>query len=143
MSAISKLIATAVDAPAFFNKDSKVGATVTIEVTATDIRQTRDPKDNSPQWWDDESPMQQLVIIGNNVTDGKPVSIYVKWWGEQRKRFAKAILDAGVAEPEVGDTLKVTYTGEGEQPKNRALSKPKLYDYVYTVRGASAGESSE
>lgn len=143
MSSISNMIASAVDAPAFFNKDSKVGATVTITVTATDVRQTRDPKDNSPQFWDDNTPMQQLVIIGNNAADGKPVSIYIKWWGEQRKRFAKAIQDAGVAEPEAGDTLKVTYVGEGEQPKNKALSKPKLYDYVYTVRGASAVDEGE
>lgn len=140
MSNIAALIAAAQSAPAFFDKNSKIGDRFYGPIVSVDLRQTRDPKDNKPQTWEDGSPMQQLVIIvedGSGEVDEKGETamrtVYVKWWGEQRKAFAKAIFDAGAEEPLPGGVLSVEYVGDGPKPKNKALNATKLYEYVYNT----------
>lgn len=132
MSELSNMIAGAADAPAFFNAETKKGTSIVGTIASVSVRQTRDPGTNKPQVWEDGSPMQQIVIVLTDTNADGDKSIYVKWWGEQRKRFAAAVLAAKRDEPTIGDTLEVTYVGEGTA-KSAALNAPKLYDYVYGV----------
>lgn len=133
-------IAAAQSAPAFFDKKSAPKDTVTGVITFIDMRQTRDPQNGKLQYWEDadggasdgpKRPMEQLVIILDPGNGEAPGTVYVKWWGEQRKAFAAAIIDAGAEQPEVGGQLTVTYDGLGPEPANKALSAPKLYSYAY------------
>lgn len=127
----SGLIASAQDAPAFFDKDSKKGAKIAGFIQAIELRQTRDIKTKRPEVWEDNSPKQQFVIVVAPTDGTEARTIYVKWWGEQRKAFAGAILASGSDQPKVGGLLSVEYIGEGDQPTDKALSPTKLYKYAY------------
>jgi len=138
MSDLQEMFASAIDAPAFFSKTSIVNDSITGIIRAVSKRQTRNPKDNSLQYWEDGSPMEQVVVIVESAElaksgDDGARTIYIKWWGDSRKGIATAVQEAGAVVPTRGDRLTVTYTGEGEQPKNPVLSKPKLYTYKYEV----------
>jgi hypothetical protein len=130
------MMAEAQDAPAFFSKTSNPGDTLTGVISSVSVRQTRHYKTNKPETWDDNSPKQQIVVIVDSTdrktgeTESK--SIYVKWWGDNRKKFAAAIAAGGGAEPAIGGTFTVKYEGEGEQP-DKDMDPPKIYEYAYTA----------
>lgn len=134
MSILANLIAGAVEAPAYFSKESKKNSTVTLVVTATTIRQTRDIATNKPESWDDGTPKQQIVIVGASTNDGAHYTIYVKWWGAQRKAFAAAFTESETGEPMSGGMLTATYVGEGAKADPK-LDAPKLFEYSYTDPG--------
>lgn len=130
-------IAAAKSAPAFFSKNSKKDDRVDLRITSISMRQTRDEK-NKPESWEDGTPKRQVVVTGDNLNAGvegtkgheQPAfTVYIKWWGAQRKNFAAACETAEMDEPLVGDILSVTYLGEGEKPANKMLSAEKLYQY--------------
>lgn len=127
---------------AFFNKDSQIGDTVVGEVVDFEVRQSRDFDDNKLETWDDGSPRLQIVVniqtdIHDDEEDDGLRSLYVKWWGHDRKAFLTAIKDAGATDLAVGGTLQASYIGDGEQA-DRKKSAPKLRGYAYTVPGAIA-----
>lgn len=135
-NAIAQLIAEAQDAPAFFTKDSKIGDSISGTISAISLRQTRDFRTNKPEAWEDGSPKQQLVIVVDSTElesdkgdDGKR-SLYVKWWGVQRKAFAKAITADGAEQPVIGGELTATFVGE-EPSKEKGFDPTKLYEYSY------------
>ena len=132
---MAQRFAEAVSAPGYFTKESEVGDSITGTIVAANFRDRRDAK-GKVQRWDDDTPQENLVITMETTLsqfdgdDGKR-SIYVKWWGEQRRDIAKAVNAAGATVPTAGDTLTVTYVGDGPQPKDKALSPEKLYEYEY------------
>jgi hypothetical protein len=131
---IANLLAEAQDAPAFFTKESKPGATITGEISAISLRQTRHYRTKKPEVWDDNSPKQHIVVIVDSTDRKTGVteshSIYIKWWGASRKAFALAVSDDG-GEFNVGGNLTVKYVGEGDQP-DPDMDKPKIYEYAYS-----------
>jgi hypothetical protein len=136
MPDLSQLISEAQDAPAFFTKTSKPGTTITGIISSIAVRQTRDIKTKKPESWDDGAPKQQIVVIVDttNTETGETESrsIYIRWWGANRKAFAAGIIDSGATTPELGGALTATYKGEGVQA-DKTLDPPKLYEYSYTA----------
>lgn len=145
--ALAQMIAEAQDAPAFFTKDSQVGASVSGTITNISIRQVRDFKTRKPLQWDDGSPQQQLVVIADRTDSATgeqtAFSLYVKWWGNRRKEFAKAILDAGVDVPEVGGTITATYTGDSDAPRDPGMDAEKLYSYSYVPPAQTSAQTAD
>lgn len=79
--------------------------------------------------------MQMRIDLDTELTDpddpeddGK-YTLYVKGW--LQGAVGDALRNAGVAEPQVGATLAVTYTGSGA-PTRPGLNGPKKYTAVYT-----------
>jgi hypothetical protein len=133
---MAQRFAEAVSAPGYFTKDSEIGDSITGTILGAAFRDRRDSK-GKIQNWDDDTPQENLVITIETALsqfegdDGKR-SVYVKWWGDQRRDIAKAVSAAGATTPTAGDSLTVTYVGNGAQPKEKALSPEKLYEYEYT-----------
>ena len=139
---VSDLLSESLSNKAFFNKDSVVGDTVSGVIIDSEVRQSRDFDDNKLEFWDDGSPRLQLVInvqtdIRDDADDEGIRSVYVKWWGSQRKALLTAAKDAGVNDLAPGDTFTASYTGDGEQT-DRKKSAPKLYAYGITPAGPIA-----
>jgi hypothetical protein len=132
---------------AFFNKHSVIGDTVTGDVIDYEVRQSRDFDDNKLEFWDDGSPRLQLVINlqtdlreepNEDGSDDEGIrSLYVKWWGTDRKNFLTAIKQAGVGDLAEGGKLTASYIGDGEQP-DKKKSAPKIRTYGYNAPGAVA-----
>lgn len=132
---ISDRIAAKQSAPSFFNKDTKVGDTISGIVKAASFRQSRDFATNQPETWEDGTPKEQLAVMLTDaaLADGKDNGdrmIFIKWWGVQAKDFAATILESGATDLETGGTLTVTYTGEGEAA-SKGKNPPKLYTFDY------------
>ena len=142
---VSDLLSESLSNKAFFNKDSKVGDTVTGTILDSEVRQSRDFDDNKLEFWDDNSPRLQMVInLQTDILDGGPDgeddgvrSVYVKWWGAQRKALLTAAKDAGVNDLAPGDKFVASYIGDGEQT-DRKKSPPKLYAYGIEKAGPIA-----
>lgn len=134
--AVEEAFAGAMVAPAYFDKDSVVGDVISGPITAVTIRPKREK--GKLVLWEDGSPQENLIVtiqtdlIQDEKDDGLR-SIYIKWWGAQRKSIAKAVSAAKRAAPQVGDTLSVTYVGEGPQPADKKESPEKLWEYEYTA----------
>lgn len=147
MGKFAERIAEASDAPAYFDKDSKPGDTVTGRITAISLRQTRDFKTKKPETWDDGSPREQFVLVldtGANQfegDDGKR-SVYVKWWGRWRKAFAKAVLSTEAEEPELGGSLTATFVGLDDSAVDDGMSAAKVYEYIYYPVGTPVPEAA-
>lgn len=136
------LLSENLSAKAAFNKDSKIGDTVTGTVLSFEVRQTRDYDTNELETWDDGSPCRQIVVnvqtdIFEDEDDNGERSIYVKWWGTSRRAFLRAIKEAGAKDLEEGGTLTASYIGDGEQA-NKRLAAPKLYSFEYRRPGVVA-----
>lgn len=114
-----------------------VGTTVTGRITEKPtVQQQKDYTTEQPKFWDDGTPMMQLVVtVATNerdpeITDDDGVRrIYVK--GNLKTAVASAVRAAGARGLEVGGILAVTYTGDGEK-KNPKFNAPKLFSAVYT-----------
>lgn len=144
---LKEALQSALGAPAYFNKNSAVGDSVTGRIVAAAMRQSRDYDDNTPEFWTDGSAKMQLAVMletepGTVVPTGPDDrgdrSVFVKWWGDQRKDFATAIHRANVDDLETGGILIVTFTGLGEPVKltsGKEGSAPKLYTFEYMAPG--------
>lgn len=137
MSTLAERIAAAADAPAFFDKESKIGDHVTLRITSVSERQTIDPASKKRQTWESGDPKMQLVITGTNIdfgVEGQPeketYTVYIKLWGRSIKALSAAAHEAGIEEPTTGDLLTVTFVGLGDKPANKALSQEKLFEYT-------------
>lgn len=144
---VTDLLSESLSNKAFFNKDSKVGDTVSGTVLDSEVRQSRDFDDNKLEFWDDNSPRLQLVInvqtdIHDDEDDDGVRSVYVKWWGSQRKALLTAVKDAGINDLAPGDTFTASYIGDGEQT-DRKKSAPKLYAYGIKPAGPIAKASAK
>lgn len=144
--AVKDLLSESLSTRAFFNKDSEIGDTVSGTILDAEVRQSRDFDDNKLEFWNDGSPVLQLVVNiqtdlndpeGEDGDDDGVRSIYVKWWGASRKALLRAIKDAGADDLETGATFTASYVGDGEQP-DKKKSKPKLYAYGYKPAGVIA-----
>lgn len=121
------------------------GQSITGRITAQpQVQQQKDFTTGALKFWDDGKPMVQLhVTLATDQRDPSIQdddgnrSVYVK--GQMQKAVGEAVRKAGAKYLEIGGTLTVTYTGDGEQ-KQRGMNPPKLYTaaYVPPVAGDQA-----
>lgn len=100
-------------------------------IDSIETRQKTEFGTNKPQFWDDQSPQQQVVVtiqtdIRVDEDDDGLRSVYIKAWGAQLKAFREAAAEIGRT-PAKGDHFTVTFTGFG--PKPQVGFAPKIYAY--------------
>lgn len=132
---VEEAFAAAMVAPGYFDKESPIGDSISGPITAIAFRPKREK--GAIVRWQDGSPQLNLILtiqteLHQDEADDGQRSIYVKWWGEQKKGIAKAVNSAKLAAPKVGDTLSVTYASDGPQPTDKQLSPEKFFEYSYT-----------
>lgn len=118
------------------------GDTVTGRIVATpELRQQTDFTSGKPLFWDNGDPRMQLVVTLQTEQHDPSIAdddgtrrVYVK--GQLQKAVQQAVRQAGAPGLEVGGTLTVTYTGDGEV-KQRGMNPPKLYTATYKAAAAS------
>jgi hypothetical protein len=144
MSELADLIASG-GAGSAFNRDTPTGTRVGGRVLSTAVRQVTDYKTGELLFWQDGNPRQQIVVtVETDLRDPEldnddgHRSIYIKWWGESRKRLLDAVRAAGDKDVRVGGQFAATYVGRGEAA-SRDVDAPKLYHYEYTPPSATAG----
>lgn len=144
--AVKDLLAESLSNRAFFNKESVIGDTVTGTIIDSEVRQSRDFDDNKLEFWDDGSPVLQLVVniqtdlnepLEEGAEDDGVRSVYVKWYGAQRKALLTAVKESGIEDLDPGAQFTASYIGDGEQP-DKKKSKPKLYAYGVKAPGTLA-----
>lgn len=105
------------------------------------VEQQRDIQSGEQKFWSNGDPMMQLVVTIQ--TDERDPSledddgrrrIFVK--GQMKNAVADAVRQAGAKGLEVGGTLHVRYTHDGEQTK-RGFSAPKQYAAKYVAAATS------
>lgn len=122
-------------------KFDSVGVTVGGKVIAATVRQARNFDDGKPEVWEDGSPKQQAAITVQTDLrdpsidrDNGERTIYVKWWGDQRRNFLDALRQAGADDVLEGGSFSCTYIGDGESQKRGF--PPKLYQFTYSPPSA-------
>lgn len=107
------------------------------------VQQQTDAKDGSPKFFANGDPMMQIVV--HVQTDERADSdddgvraVYVK--SNMLKAVREAVKATGAKGLEVGGTLTVTYTGDGEKA-NAKLSAPKLYTATYRPPAGEAANA--
>lgn len=123
-----------------------IGTRVTGRISSPPvIRQQTDPADGRPKTWDNGDPMMQLVV--NLTTTERDPSIpnddgvravYIK--GQLQQAVREAVRRSGAPGLEVGGTLTVTYTGDGER-KKAAFNAPKEYSAQYVPATTEAANT--
>jgi len=122
-------------APSFFNKNSKVGDSVTGSILNVDTRQARDFKTKKPRVWENGDPVIQVIVTIQ--TEGLPAidesddgsrSIFIKFWGVQRKALLEALKKAGQDDLSIGQTFTTTFTGT-EKAANKGEDDTKIFTY--------------
>ena len=106
------------------------------------VEQQRDIQTGETKFWPDGNPMMQLVVTVQtelrdptiDEDDGRR-RLFVK--GVMKNAIADAVRNAGARGLEVGGTLAVTYTHDG-QAKQRGFSPPKQYTATYTPAAQAA-----
>jgi hypothetical protein len=127
-------------------KFEHAGDAVKGEITDIQTKQQTD-LDGNPKTWDDGSPMWQVVVTlqtddreaGDPDDDGKR-NLYLKGskkYASSAKAVADAVKAAGATRLEVGGTLALKYSGDGE-PTKRGFNAPKLYEAAYKAPAPSA-----
>lgn len=110
-----------------------VGGRITERPT---VEQQRDISTGDKKFWSDGNPMMQLVVTVQtderdpqlDEDDGRR-RIFVK--GQMKNAIADAVRAAGARGLEVGGTLAVTYSHDG-QASQRGFNPPKQYTARYT-----------
>ena len=105
------------------------------------LEQQRDIKTGEKKFWSDGDPMMQLVVTVQTDErdpsleddDGKR-RIFIK--GQMKNAVADAVRDAGAKGLEVGGTLHVRYSHDG-QARERGMSPPKQYVARYFTAAAA------
>lgn len=118
---------------AFFNADSKPGATITGTVEAVKAKQSIDFQTKQPAFSKSGKPKFEIVVtlatsLREDPDDDGRRNIYIKCWGTQADALRDACRKAGVPAPQEGDKFTATFTGMG-QPFAPGMSAPKLYEY--------------
>ncbi|MUL39605.1 hypothetical protein FZ103_00150 [Streptomonospora sp. PA3] len=111
-----------------------------------EVQQQKDFNSGEPLFWDDGSPRQQIKLVLDTAErnpedpdDDGQRALYVKSGMLKAVRAAvKASRSKGL---EVGGTLTITYTGDGE-PSRKGLNPPKQYSATYQppAPGAAAND---
>lgn len=117
-----------------------IGTTVTGTITA--VHPPEPQRDFQTQ---QEIPGKTQVRIELQTEDRDPEiefddgsrTLYVKGW--MTGAIGDALRKANVKEPQVGATLSVTYTGDG-QPSRPGFSGPKQYSATYTPPTSNTGQ---
>lgn len=112
------------------------GDTVTGRIVSVpELRQQTDFTSGKPLFWENGDPRMQLVVtLSTDLRDPQVADddgtrrVYVK--GQLQKVVQQAVRLAQAPGLEVGGTLTVTYTGDGEA-KQRGMNPPKLYAATY------------
>jgi hypothetical protein len=144
---VSDLLGESLSNKAFFNKHSVLGETVTGTVVDAEVRQSRDYDDNKLEFWDDGSPRLQLVVNIQTELRDEPTedgeeddgmrSVYVKWWGIQRKALLTAVKKAGLSDLAEGDTFTASFVAT-EPNQDRKKSDTKIYEFEVKPAGPVA-----
>lgn len=123
-------------------KFPEIGTTITGRIVRKpEARQQTDIESGEPLTFANGDPRMQIVV--NLATaDRDPAkpdddgerALYIK--GNMLNAIREAVRRTGAKGLEVGGTLTVTYTGDGEK-KNRAFNAPKLYSATYVAPTAS------
>jgi hypothetical protein len=99
------------------------------------VQQQTDITTGEPKYWSDGKPREQLQVVlatqqrdPNDPSDDGHRALYVR--GELTKAVRAAIRASGAKGIEVGGTMTVTYTGNGQPPKP-GFSGAKLFDVTY------------
>jgi hypothetical protein len=99
------------------------------------VEQQRDIQSGEQKFWSNGDPMMQLVVTVQTDQRDPAIEdddgrrrIFVK--GQMKNAVADAVRAAGARGLEVGGTLHVRYTHDGEQTK-RGFSAPKQYAAKY------------
>lgn len=114
-----------------------IGDKVTGEVTAIDAAPQTDIKTGEVLRWKDGSPKMQVIVtlateLEEDAGDDGARRVYLKGGGKGTLGAVKtAVKAAGASKLEVGGTLAIAYTGDGE-PTQRGYNPPKQYQAKYT-----------
>lgn len=119
-------------------KFENVGDKISGTITAAEVTQQTDLTDGTPKTWDNGDPMMQLVVtiatdLREDEDDEGTRKLYLKGSKPTTSLGAvrAAIKAAGAKGLEIGGTLSVAYTGDGE-PTKRGFTAPKQYAAKYT-----------
>ncbi|WP_405695210.1 hypothetical protein OHA99_09265 [Streptomyces coelicoflavus] len=118
------------------------GTTVGGRITESPkVEQQRDIQSGEAKFWSDGNPMMQMVVTVQTDERDPAIEdddgrrrIFVK--GQMKNAVADAVRQAGAKGLEVGGTLHVRYTHDGE-PKQRGFSAPKQYAAKYVAAAVS------
>lgn len=123
----------------FPDKGAKVKGIITEEPTSS--QQTT--PEGKLKTWDDGNPMLQLVVTLQTSERDPEIEeddglrrLFIK--GQMRNAVGKAVKEAGAKGLDVGGSLEVIYTHDGER-SNPAFSPPKQYVAVYGLPAADGG----
>jgi hypothetical protein len=134
----------------YFNRESRVGDSVTGPITSIDVRPATDYTTKEVLHWPDGNIKEQIVvtiraegILPDDEDDDLQRSVYIKGWGVQRSAFIEA---AKAHKPEVGDRFTATFVAEKPNPKGG--NPAKVYEYRVTAldtptQGAQTAEEAE
>ncbi len=127
-------------------KFDTIGTTVAGKITRQpEVQQQRDFTTGEPKTWDDGKPMMQLVVaLATSERDPQipdddgERNIYVK--ANLLKAVREAVRKSGASGLEVGGTLSITYTADGEA-KKRGFNPPKIYSATYAPPAAQTANA--
>lgn len=116
-------------------KFTTVGTVAKGTVTNVEIQQRRSIEDGQPMTWPDNNPQMQLVVTlqtdeSDSPEDSGERRLFAKKPGAMLQAISEAVKGADATAVEVGGTLAVQYTGDGEK-KNPAYNAPKLFKAQY------------
>jgi hypothetical protein len=119
----------------YFNRESRVGDSVTGPITSIDVRPATDYTTKEVLHWPSGDIKEQIVvtiraegIMPDDEDDDLQRSVYIKGWGVQRSAFIEA---AKAHKPEVGDRFTATFVAEKPNPKGG--NPAKVYEYRVTA----------
>lgn len=114
----------------------ELGQHVQGTIVSTSSQQSNDFDTQKPAFWDDGRP-KMLAVFVLRLDDGSEQSLYVQWWGSQRKSMEAGIKQLERA-PREGDRMRVTYVRDETQQDREARGvkrnppiPAKLYRYEF------------
>jgi hypothetical protein len=129
----------------YFNRESRVGDSVTGPITSIDVRPATDYTTKEVLHWPSGDIKEQIVvtiraegIMPDDEDDDLQRSVYIKGWGVQRSAFIEA---AKAHKPEVGDRFTATFVAEKPNPKGG--NPAKVYEYRVTAMDAGYAPEPE
>lgn len=115
-----------------FNRDSRVGDSITGIVRNIAVRQATEYGTGAPLHFPSGDPKEQIIvelqaegITPEDADDDLVRAVYIKGWGQQRRAFQDAVKRDG--KPGVGDRFTATFSGE--KPSQQGGNPAKLYEY--------------
>ncbi|MEV4158991.1 hypothetical protein [Nonomuraea dietziae] len=129
-----------------YYKNAPFGTTVGGQITMQpEVTQQSDLDTGELKFWSDGKPMQQLVVtVQTSLRDPEVIDddgqrrFYIK--AKMLDAVRDAVRRSGAKGLEVGGTLMITYTADGEA-KKKAHNPPKIYTATYTPPSAAAANA--